>query len=244
MPQNTPLWKATEVTTITRGIDPPALKKARPPRGKAPSYAGRASAAKAKIAIVEKPAVRTICADELLPDGAELLTLTISGQAATKKNSQRKTRFGILPSLQYMAYEKLCKTPCEDAWMGTNRAPIDFGVALTMRVFLSTWQVGDATGYMQSIGDIIQKHKILEDDKWLHWSDGGQHWFGGVDKENPRMELRIVRLRHPKEEFRLRQEQELAAKMARKSARESANILKTTPNTVTHETTIPEGRNL
>ncbi|MGQ4828152.1 hypothetical protein, partial [Enterococcus faecalis] len=57
-------------------------------------------------------------------------------------------------------------------------------------------------GYMQAIGDILQKWEVIADDSWIAWLSSEEHWLGEVDKENPRIEIKIVRLYHPKEAFR------------------------------------------
>ena len=229
MPIKTSTNPAGSASSLPKNNAPTSEPK---PKRKAPSYAGKAAKAKQITTDILMP--RIVTENELLPDGVELLNFILEGQAATKKNSQQKTRFGILPSKQYMAYEKLCEHKCLEVWTGRGKVPIDFGVAITMRVFLQTWQVGDATGYMQSVADIMQKHGILKDDAWLHWSDGGQHWFGGVDKTDPRIEVRLVRLRHPKEAFRAAQEIEAEAKKERALVRAAKAAAKLTTITETH----------
>jgi hypothetical protein len=90
-----------------------------------------------------------------------------------------------------------------------------------MKVFLKNWIVGDCTGYQQSIADIMQKFGILANDSWIHWDWEGEHWFGGVDKDNPRIEISIKRFRHPKEDYRESQEAANREKEERKRAREN-----------------------
>src|SRR5579862_2083420 len=163
---------------------------------------------------------RLISSEENLPDGELILYLIIYGQPATKKNSLRVTKFRrVLPSVQYCKYEAQCQTFCENAWINTGKQSMDYGVSINMKVYLKNWQVGDATGYMQAIGDIIQKFGIITNDSWLHWDNEGEHWFGGVDKNNPRVEIAIKRFRHTKEIYRAAQEQEVIAKADRMTLR-------------------------
>lgn len=163
---------------------------------------------------------RQISAFELLADDAPILDFTLYGPAATKKNSSRiicrRGKHTLLPSEQYIRYETLCKEPCEAVWKNKNNAPIDFGVELTFRVYLTTWLVGDHVGYAQALCDILEHHGIFHNDSWVQVSPPtSEHWFGGVDASNPRVEIIITRKRHPKETFRAAQEA-AAAKRAQK----------------------------
>jgi hypothetical protein len=75
-----------------------------------------------------------------------------------------------------------------------------------MRVYLKSWIVGDQTGYAQAIFDILQKWGIVQNDSWLNIDNQGEHFFGGIDKTNPRVEIILTRCRHLKETFRAEQE--------------------------------------
>ncbi len=156
---------------------------------------------------------------ETLPDNTTILRFTIPGRPSTKKTSQRVVRRGkytkILPSALYEKYELHCKEYCEYFWKKFNLDPLDFGISVKLKVFLASWIVGDACGYQQAHGDIIQKHGIIADDMWIHWVDNGEHMIH-YDKDNPRIEVEIKRYRHPKEEFRTEQRLAEAKKAARK----------------------------
>lgn len=168
---------------------------------------------------LEKPLYHKISPEELFEDGKTILCFIIPGQPATKKTSQRIFRKRILPSKNYCIYETYCESFCKDAWVNKGKEPIDFGVSVKMLVFLKNWVVGDCTGYQQSIADIMQKYGILQNDSWIHWDWEGQHWFCGVDKDNPRVEIEIKRFRHPKEDYRENQELALRQKEERKQAK-------------------------
>ena len=164
----------------------------------------RSSAAKTFVFHVVTP-------EEEAPDGTLLLELTIPGRAATKKTHQRVVRRGrhtrILPSEQYERYEKHCKPFCEEVWKNQGKEPMDYGIAIKVKVFLDNWVVGDSTGYMQAIGDIIEAHGIIANDLWIHWIDQGTHLIQEPDKQSPRIEIQIFRYRHPKEAYRRQQEE-------------------------------------
>lgn len=170
----------------------------------------------------EKPLYHEVFPEESLDDGEFILSFTIPGQPATKKTSQRVFRKRILPSKAYCEYEKYCEPFCKQAWADKGKAPMDYGVVINMRIFLKNWIVGDCTGYQQSIADILQKFEVLSNDSWIHWDWENSHWLGGIDKENPRVEITIKRFRHPKEAYR--NEQELFNKQ--KEERKVARLLK------------------
>jgi len=161
-----------------------------------------------------------VTAEELLPDGTKLVEFTIPGRPATKKTHQQviyvKGSPRVIPSAQYAKYEKQCKEFCEKAW---TKSPMDFGIAIHIRIYLDTWSVGDHVGYMQAIGDILEKHKVIANDKFIHWSEDGAHWFGGIDKNNPRCEITITRFRHPYEIYRKDKEELETKKANRKQAK-------------------------
>lgn len=146
------------------------------------------------------------CADKEL-----LCHFVVSGQPATKKNSSRiiwvKKFPRVIPSKQFVAYEKQCQPYCEDACNKLHNQIINFGVAIRIKVWIKKWQLPDHVGILQSIGDIFQKYGVVADDKYIHWTDcdflTGQHehWFMGVDKENPRIEVWMYRFKHPIEDY-------------------------------------------
>lgn len=167
-----------------------------------------------KVKAPPKPFEAHIVTDEeLVPDGELLCKFTIPGRPATKKTHQQvvwiKGSPRVLPSAQFTTYEKSCKISCEAAWKGDGMLPMDFGIAIKVYVYLNTWSVGDHVGYLQAIGDIIEKYGIIANDKWIHWLGDNTHWFGGVDKDNPRTEIEIYRFRHPYEEYRSAKEKKL-----------------------------------
>lgn len=150
---------------------------------------------------------RAVTDDERLPDWSLLTRFTIDASPVTKKNHQqavfRQGGSRVLPSPQYAYFEKCAERSCREAWELKGKPPIDFGVAIVVRIFTPTWQVGDHAGYLQAVGDVLQLWGVLSDDKFVHFTqERDEHWFGGKDPENPRMEVSIYRLRHPWEGYR------------------------------------------
>ena len=165
--------------------------------------------------------------EELFDDGVLIAKIVIPSSPATKKNSNRiiksKGFFKIIPSERFMSYQSFCKPYMNSIRKDKKLAPIDFGISVKIRVATDKWIVPDYTNICQAIGDILQSHEVITNDKWIHWTDGNyinnvpeEHWFIGVDKENPRLEMEIRRFRHPLEDYRNEKEAKLIKKIEKK----------------------------
>lgn len=148
-----------------------------------------------------------------LPDGELLMSLVIPESPATKKNSSRIIRIKgfikIIPSERFMKYQAHCGPFLKPLREEKNLPPMDYGISVKVRVATDKWIVPDYTNVCQAVGDILQHYNVIADDKWIHWTDGivndhvpQEHWFIGVDKENPRLEMEIRRFRHPLEQYK------------------------------------------
>lgn len=167
-----------------------------------------------------------ICEEENWLDGTMIFKLTVPSSPATKKNSNRliknKGFFKIIPSERFMTYQKYCGQFFTPLRKDQNLPPINFGISVKIRVATDKWIVPDYNNICQALGDILQHYDVIDNDKWIHWTDGGnkdnvplEHWFIGVDKENPRMEVEIRRFRHPLEQYRQEKEQKELNKQER-----------------------------
>lgn len=145
-----------------------------------------------------------------LPDGELLYKFVIPTSPATKKNSNRiikvKGFVKIIPSERFMKYQKFCAEYIAPLRQKANIPAMDFGVSIKIRVATDKWIVPDYTNICQALGDILQHYELISNDQWIHWTDGDvknnipeEHWFIGVDKLNPRLEVEIRRFRHPLE---------------------------------------------
>lgn len=174
--------------------------------------------------MIKKFQERIISAEELLPEGTEILNFTIPGRPATKKTHQNVVMIKgyprVLPSKQYVKYEKSCKQICENAWKNLGKIPMDFGIGINMRIILNNWAIGDHTGYCQAIGDILEKWGIIADDKWIHWVSDNQHWLI-IDPLNPRIDIIIYRHKHPYEDYRKDKEDKARAAESRRQLKNS-----------------------
>lgn len=121
--------------------------------------------------------------------------ITLSGDVPSKKNSKRtiyrkqygQTRKFIVPSLaheiwhneQFSQINKLKVRPVENP----------------QTIFLTFWPRtkgrADLTNKAESVMDLLVDCKIIPDDNWFEVSLIPL-FFGGVDKENPRVEILIL----------------------------------------------------
>jgi hypothetical protein len=176
-------------------------------------------------AAVERQAYRHTT-EEDLPEGAEILRFTIPGRTITKKTHQQIVRIGkmnkIIPSDGYVDYENSCSKFMRPAWVEKGRPPMNFGVGVRLKIYLENWaSLPDHTGVMQSIGDILEHHGVIDNDKWIHWISGDDgHWFEVDPVGGSRCEIVIERRRHPYETYRKNKCEAEAAKEQRRLDRE------------------------
>lgn len=119
-----------------------------------------------------------------------LIDITLKGRPATKKNSGRIiTKNGkpiIIPSEAYKNYEDACM------WqLAGKKLHISGIVVVECKYYLPnkrSWP--DLIGLLQATSDILTKAKIIDDDKWI--CSYGESYIAGIDKENPRAEIRIM----------------------------------------------------
>lgn len=130
------------------------------------------------------------------------------GQPVTKKNSATLIRgqARLLPSSQYMQYEKRCREAISLLRKQIEIPHFDMPVQLTCRYYLQnkkSWP--DLIGLAQATADIISdeykaiNHKktlvkqwLLSDDRIIKNWDGTK--IAGIDKLNPRTEIIITPL--------------------------------------------------
>lgn len=119
-----------------------------------------------------------------------VIDITLKGRPATKKNSGRIiTRNGkpiIIPSKAYKNYEDAC------LWqLAEKKLHISGIIVVECKYYLPnkrSWP--DLIGLLQATSDILTKSKVIDDDKWI--CSYGDSCIAGIDKENPRAEIRIM----------------------------------------------------
>lgn len=119
-----------------------------------------------------------------------VIDITLKGRPATKKNSGRIiSRNGkpiIIPSEAYKGYEDAC------LWqLAGKKLHISGIVVVECKYYLPnkrSWP--DLIGLLQATSDILTKAKVIDDDKWI--CSYGESCIAGIDKDNPRAEVRIM----------------------------------------------------
>jgi len=122
------------------------------------------------------------------------MEITLFGTPRTKKNSQRfitlkDGRRFLLQSKLYLEYEKDCLKQIT----GDMQKKIDYPIELELTIYKQDKRLSDLVGYAQSIQDILVKGKVLKDDNYKIIKSV-KTIFGGIDKENPRVEIKLKEL--------------------------------------------------
>ena len=119
-----------------------------------------------------------------------VIDIVFKGRPITKKNHGRivknGSKFGYIPSEAYMNYEEDC------LWqLAGKRLHISGIVVVECKYYLPnkrSWP--DLIGLLQATSDILTKAGVIDDDKWI--CSYGESCIAGIDKENPRAEIRIM----------------------------------------------------
>lgn len=119
-----------------------------------------------------------------------VIDITLKGRPATKKNSGRivfkNGKRIIIPSEAYENYEDAC------LWqLAGKKLHISGVIVVECKYYLPnkrSWP--DLIGLLQATSDILTKAKVIDDDKWI--CSYGNSCIAGIDKENPRAEIRIM----------------------------------------------------
>ena len=119
-----------------------------------------------------------------------VIDITLKGRPATKKNSGRivfkNGKRIIIPSEAYENYEDAC------LWqLPRTKLHISGVIVVECKYYLPnkrSWP--DLIGLLQATSDILTKAGIIDDDKWI--CSYGDSCIAGIDKENPRAEIRIM----------------------------------------------------
>lgn len=119
-----------------------------------------------------------------------VIDITLKGRPATKKNSGRivfkNGKRIIIPSEAYENYEDACM------WqLAGKKLHISGIIVVECKYYLPnkrSWP--DLIGLLQATSDILTKAGVIDDDKWI--CSYGNSCIAGIDKENPRAEIRIM----------------------------------------------------
>lgn len=119
-----------------------------------------------------------------------VIDIVFKGRPTTKKNSGRIiSKSGkpiIISSEAYMNYEESC------LWqLAGKKLHVPGIVVVECKYYLPNkrgWP--DLVGLLQATSDILTKAGVIDDDKWI--CSYGESCIAGIDKENPRVEIRIM----------------------------------------------------
>ena len=118
-----------------------------------------------------------------------MIKFTIYGNPITKKNNGRivrvKGKFKIIPSKQYIKYEKQCKMYMPKI------EPITQPVNIKATYYMKTRRLVDLTNLNNALHDILVHYKVLDDDNRdiAATTDGSIVLY---DKNMPRTEVEIT----------------------------------------------------
>jgi len=129
--------------------------------------------------------------------------ITLFGRPITKKNSQRivlakNGRRFLIQSKQYLTYENDCLWQIKEQLtiLSLQRRipkpvlfPIMGSVSLQALYYMPTKRIPDLINLLQATADILEKAKVIENDRNIISLDGSK--IMGVDKVSPRTEITI-----------------------------------------------------
>ena len=119
-----------------------------------------------------------------------LIDIVFKGRPITKKNHgqivKRGNKLGYIQSEAYRSYEDAC------LWqLAGKKLHIPGVVVVECKFYLPnkrSWP--DLIGLLQATSDILTKAGVIDDDKWI--CSYGNSCIAGIDKDNPRAEIRIM----------------------------------------------------
>lgn len=119
-----------------------------------------------------------------------VIDIVFKGRPITKKNHgqivKRGNKLGYIQSEAYRSYEDAC------LWqLAGKKLHISGIIVVECKYYLPnkrSWP--DLIGLLQATSDILTKAKVIDDDKWI--CSYGDSCIAGIDKDNPRAEIRIM----------------------------------------------------
>jgi len=115
--------------------------------------------------------------------------ITLIGRPITKKNHQQIVVSGngrrfVIQSKAYRQYEKDCLKQLMYLYKGKT---IEGQLSMKCLYYMPTKARPDLLNLEQATADILEKAKVIENDKNIYSFDGSR--IAGVDKLNPRCEI-------------------------------------------------------
>ena len=118
-----------------------------------------------------------------------MTNITLIGRPITKKNHQQMVVAGngrkfLIQSKAYRQYEKDCLKQLMYLYKGKT---ITGQLSMKALYYMPTKARPDLLNLLQASADILEKAKVIENDKNIYSFDGSR--IAGVDKLNPRCEI-------------------------------------------------------
>jgi len=115
--------------------------------------------------------------------------IILLGRPITKKNHQQMVVAGngrkfLIQSKAYRLYEKDCLKQLMYLYKGKT---IEGKLSMKALYYMPTKARPDLLNLLQATSDIIEKAKVIENDKNIYSFDGSR--IMGKDKDNPRVEI-------------------------------------------------------
>ena len=120
-----------------------------------------------------------------------MTNITLIGRPITKKNHQQMVVAGngrkfLIQSKAYRQYEKDCLKQLMYLYKGKT---ITGQLSMKALYYMPTKARPDLLNLLQASADILEKAKVIENDKNIYSFDGSR--IAGVDKLNPRCEITL-----------------------------------------------------
>lgn len=120
------------------------------------------------------------------------MTFTIIGPPRTKKNHGRMLRRGArvfhVPSLAAVTWEAEAIRQLDKQKPRRDYPSMAWPVTVSALIYRDADR-GDLVGYLQAIGDALERSGVILNDKLIHSWDGSRPL---IDRKNPRVELEIT----------------------------------------------------
>lgn len=133
------------------------------------------------------------------PAAQLVISLTIPGAPRTKKTHNRiilvksrgrKARRVVMPSEVWEAWaERVLPLIAQQTRRSPIACPLPDRAYNCAAIFYRDANRGDAVGYYQGLADVLEKAKVVSNDKWITQWDGSRLL---IDRDNPRVELVIT----------------------------------------------------
>jgi Holliday junction resolvase RusA-like endonuclease len=122
-----------------------------------------------------------------------ILHLTIHGQPITAKNSQQIVIAGKRPCIVASKAAKAYFKEARQQLSMISYKPFDGPIEISAIYYMANARMPDLTNLMAATHDILEKAGVIVNDALIESVDGSRR--GGIDRDNPRVEITIKKIR-------------------------------------------------